>query len=567
VVFSAGRVDIWNKVTRAFCMFLTGCPWTEAQVASELIQVSQELDTMFVSHPDFETQLIKRTGAATFTIGPLTAAWFVRTNGAQALPFHKYALPATRMIVDAASGPSYFINAYTDAPHFVAGHVGCRFRYRGLVFWISNVVDSQHAQGYNFDPIASPDWDPEWDEQAFSPVRGWIRSTCFHEGRLGIGGGRDVPNAVWLSSTTSPYDFDLGSGLDSDAIKYLIHADRVVEIACMISYFNLQIYAAHGEFIVPWGSQNALTPANFSVKQQSGYGILSNWAKRFDQAAIFISRVGNSIREFSPNQATFIESYAADSVSFMTDLITDPVDLDVQMEGIGTQQALAYVTNADGTMAVLSRVKKEAIGGWGQWTTQGSFLRCGVIDREAWIVTSRNVAGSQRTFLEILDPSRMLDYSALWSGAASTTIGPFPLHVGATVHVVSGWLYFGEFTVPSSGLIVLPQAVTVAEVGFNFVPYVTPLCQEVQLADGTSFGKPKRVVRTVADFLNTISATVGGRLLNTSEPDSDPGQAPPLKTGQLECWHLGWHRQPVVQITNPLPLPFTLRALMQEMEV
>ena len=43
---------------------------------------------------------------------------------------------------------------------------------------------------------------------------------------------------------------------------------------------------------------NALTPATFSLKQQSAYGIASAPAIRFDQTTIFISRAAGSVREF-----------------------------------------------------------------------------------------------------------------------------------------------------------------------------------------------------------------------------------------------------------------------------
>jgi hypothetical protein len=238
------------------------------------------------------------------------------------------------------------------------------------------------------------------------------------------------------------------------------------------------------------------------------------------------------------------------------------------MEGIGSQQAICYVTNSDGTLAVLTKVKKESIGGWLLWTTAGTFQRIGIVDRQGWTLTRRNIAGTWRNFIEVFDDDWRLDaaISAVF-GSPTSHVGPFPLYVGQSVTAITGDLYIGEFVVDSTGYIDLPLEVSQVEIGLNFVPRVVPLQMEVPLADGISYGKPKRYVRTIADILDTASIRVAGRTLNTSQPDTDPGAPTPTRTGQFEVWHLGWHVQPDIEITSPLPLPFTMRGLMIEVEV
>jgi len=560
---SPGELHIWNKVSRTFVQTISGCPWQLNHLALNEVQCTQNLDTMFIAHHDFETQVIKRTSATTFTRNPIVYA--TGADNAPLMPFHKFVRPQVNMSLSATTGS---VTVTVSDPVFVAEHVGTFFRYKNTVMLCTAITSSTEATMTVYGTATGTAMDPQWDEQAFSAVRGWCGCTTFHEQRFVMASGHEVPNAIWLSTTIGPLNFDLGTGEPADAIKAIIYADRVVEIKALASQNNLQIFASHGEFIVPWGGQNALTPANFSIKQQSGYGIRGVKAVIFDTATIFITRVANAIREFSMSQVGYIESYAADSVTYMAkDLIRDPVSIDSQMEGIGSQEALAYVTNSDGTLAILTRVKKENIGGWSLWTTQGEWKRLGVVDREAWGLVERYVAGSSRFFVEIIDSDHNLDFSLYWTGLPSKTIGPFPLHIGATVHVVDGDLYYGEFTVSPSGYITLPIEVTSVEIGFNYIPRVVPLRQEVQLKDGISFGMPKRYVRTVAQLEDTISITVGGRTLNTSTPNSDPSTAPPRKTGQFQVYHLGWSYQPEVVIESRLPLPFTLRALSLEVEI
>ena len=73
-------------------------------------------------------------------------------------------------------------------------------------------------------------------------------------------------------------------------------------------------------------------------------------------------------------------------------LLTGPRDLDVQMEGTDEEQeSRAYIANDDGTVAVLTKVKKENISGWSYWTTTGSFVRLGVIEAELWAIDRKSV--------------------------------------------------------------------------------------------------------------------------------------------------------------------------------
>ena len=559
-IFYNLAVDIYNKHTRAFIATIAG-PWTTAQVLANELNCTQALDKIHISHPDFETRIITRTAAAAFSIA--TIVYTPNANGGVNSPFHKY---AASTITITPSGTTGAITLTASAAAFVAGHVGTWFRIGNSPLSItgygSSTVLNATVGAIPVAAVATYDW----TEQMFSSVRGWARSTGLHEGRFWFGGSRDAPNTLSGSTTSDPYSHFIGTALATDAIKETIRADRVAEIKAIVSFRTLQIFTADGEFYAPSPQNSALSPTNISFKQQSGYGCSNARPRRFDQTTIFISRVANSVREFVYDDVQ--QSYAADSLTFAAaHLINDPVDLDVMVEGQATQEALAFLTNGDGTLAVLSKVRKENIGGWGQWTTQGSYKRLGVVDREAWVLVERTVNSVVGYYLEVFDEDTLLDFATRASGASSATWGPYTDYANQAVHVRSANLYFGQITVSDTGYVVLPIAVTEIEIGYNFVPTIVPLNQEVQMPDGTSFAEPRRYVSVTASLVDTLSYKRNDTELPNGPINEDPGAQPVAYNGRFRSFLLGWGTERDVTVTAPYPLPTQINALSIEVEL
>jgi hypothetical protein len=564
-LFYEATVIAYNKVTRTAVWSTGGQPWTDAMVANRELVVVQSFDTMFVFHPDFETRQITRTGSASFTI--TTIQWGFLDTGAgpiPRMPMQKYLSGNTYCQASVTTGAG---TLQTNIAIFTPSHVGTWFRMFTIPIFLTSYVSSTQINGtiYGTLPVAANVPTLDWQEQAFSGVHGWARCATLHEQRLFIGGGRDAPNTIWGSTTYDPLNFELGTGQPTDAIKFVAAQDRVAEIKRMVSFRHLQLFTADGEFYAPSPSSGALTPANFSVKQQSSYGIANSDARRFDQTTIFISRAANAVREFVYDD--FQQSYTSDALSFMAkDYIRSPIDLDVSIETATAQEALCIITNGDGTLAVLAKVRRENVGGWMLWNTGGLFKSCGVIDREIWTVTEHGAPGSR--WLSVFDPNYVMDFSQkLTAGSPTTTWGPFPNHIGMTVDACSGDLYLGQFVPDGSGMITTDTPISNIEVGHSFIPLVQPLVQEVQMPDGVTWGQPKRNVSVTISLVGTLSAQVNNDHIPTSNAIEDPALAPDRYTGQFKCWLLGVSAVAAPVITAPLPLAFNLTTIMTEVEV
>jgi hypothetical protein len=563
-LFSAGRLDIFDRVTRTGVQAHTGQPWTAGMIANREIVVVQSFDTMFVFHKDFETRQIVRTSATTFSIGTIQWGFLDTGTGVMPrMPMQKF-FTGNSQVTPSAVGPGS-ITLTSNVAAFTPAHVGTWM----LVYQVQCYVTAYLNAGQvtvNCNGVL-PNTNPtvDWQEQAFSAARGYARCATLHEQRLFIGGGRDTPNTVWGSTTYDPLNFWLGTGQPTDGIKFIAAQDRVAEIKRMVSFRHLQLYTADGEFYAPSPQNGALTPANFSLRQQSAYGIANADAKRFDQTSIFISRTANAIREFVYDDVQ--QSYSSDALTFMAkDYIREPIELDVAIETETAQEALAVVTNGDGSLAVLSKVRRENVGGWMLWTTNGLYKSIGVVEREIWAVVQHH--GAPERYLQVFDRNYRMDYaSKLAAGSPTTSWGPFPNHISHTVDACSGDLYLGQYTVDSAGMITVDTAISEIEIGHSFTPLIQPLVQEVQLPDGVSWGLPKRNVSVTLALVETLSARVNGNELPTSNASEDPGVAPDRYTGKFKAWLLGVSADEAPVITAPLPLPFNLTTIQTEVEV
>jgi hypothetical protein len=500
------------------------------------------------------------------------STWFDGTQTTQQPPFHNYT-PGVAMWTDgpANSPVTGTLNILTSDPLFQAGHLNTWLNLKGSHIYITAVINPGFAQGI-LTSAGIADYQThtfDWQEEAFSPVRGWPSCGVRHEQRLWLAGGRDLPSTIFASTTFDPYNFSLGNGFPTDAIKYTADADRVSAIRRLVSYNHLQIFTGDGEFYAPKPDSGALTPGNMSVHQASSYGIGNAPAIRFDQSTIFISRAAGAIREFIYNGID--ANYSSDALTFMaSDLLKDiPIDITAAMETDFAQEALGLVQmGSAGYIAVLSKVRKENVGAWMKWSTSGIIRGIGVVQREIWAIVDRWYDGvGYRRGLEVFDPNFRLDFAIRKTSATATAYWQFPHHGNWLLSCRSGDLYFGQIRTDTSGNLTLPVAVTDLEVGLNFQVIVQPLVQEVPLPDGLSWAEPKRIVSTTVSVKDTLSLRIDNTTMPVRNAAEDPSAAPDRFTGKFRSWRLGWGNEQAPYVLSDDPLPFYLRAISTEVEV
>lgn len=522
-------------------------PWTAAQIP-QLVWV-QSADVLFVAHPEVRTRRITRTSHTAWTIAELA---FGENNGRIFQPHHKFAADSVTLAPSAATGTAT-LTASADV--FEAGHVGTRIRLQNKEVEITAVASAISATALVKETLAGTAATTDWEEQAFSPVRGWPVSLCFHQDRLAIGGSRDLPNRLWLSRSGDLFNFDLGTGLDDEAIEFAILSDQVNAVRAVFSGRHLQILTSGAEWMV---SGDPLTPANVQLNRQTRVGspvVRAVPPRDVDGATVFVSRTGTEIREFL--FADVEQAYqATDLATLAPHLMTGPVDQDFDPAG-----RLLHVVMADGGIATLTAFRAEKVAAWTRQETDGAFLAVAVAGDATYVLVTR---GSQ-TFVERFDPALGVDAGLSGTADPAKTVWTGLDHLeGRTVKIVADGVVAPDQAV-TAGKITLAVPASSVQAGLPFVHAIEPL-------PPPGGGKPVRPVAVTLRLKDTAALRLDvGRGLS-DVPFRRFGEGlldgpAPVFTGDRTVRAAGWRRggtEPLWRIEQATPLPFTLLSVATE---
>jgi hypothetical protein len=533
-------------------------PWSAAQLKQ--VNWTQSADTLLVVHPDVPPQRITRTSHASWTIAQWT---FFEEKGVIQQPYHKFAPDAATLTPSARTG-TVTLTASSDV--FAAGHVGQRIRVAKKEATITAVAGPRTATATLAAGSTLPDTaaSTDWEEQAFSTLRGWPISVTFHQDRLVVGGSRDLPNRLWLSKSGDLFNFDLGTALDDEAIEFALLSDQVNAIRHVFSGRHLQVFTSGAEWMV---TGDPLTPENVQINRQTRIGSPSDRSVRprdVDGATLFVGRGGRDLREFL--FADSEQAYQATDLALLAPhLVRDPVELDYDPD-----DRLVHIVNADGSMATVTIYRAEQVTAWTRQTTSGAFRSLAVVANATYLAVER--AG--RWSIECFDPTCSTDAAVKSAPAPAATAWHGLGHLdGVAVQILADGVPIGD-AVPSGGQIPARGARANVEIGIGFVGEIEPL---PPAAPGTaSMPRSVRLIEATFKLLESRQLRVDTGSGFVDVPFRGLGdafaldRAPPPFSGDKRIRALGWKRasiDPLWRIELPAPLPFTLLSATQEMKV
>ncbi len=538
---------------------LVATPWTDAQL--DQVAWTQSADTLLVVHPDVEPRTITRSSHTAWTVEP----WrFFEEKGIRYQPYHKFAAdPVT--LTPSATGGTVTLAASADV--FVAAHAGLRLRVQQKELTVVSVAGPRSAVATLAAGQTLPDANPtaDWEEAALSPVRGWPGSVTFHQDRLVIGGSRDLPNRLWLSKSGDLFNFDLGTGLDDEAIEFALLSDQVNAIRHVFSGRHLQVLTSGAEWMV---SGDPLTPENVQLDRQTRIGSPTARSVRprdVDGATLFVGRGGHDLREFL--FADGEQAYQATDLALLAPhLVNQPVAIDYDPD-----DRLLHVVNGDGTLATLTVYRAEQVTAWALQTTQGAFRSVAVAAERTYVAVERDGHWSIERFDGAFATDAAVRLSPVPGGAPWTGLSHLD---GRACAFVGDGVPLGTF-VPQDGAVAAVAPVADVEAGLAFLAEIEPLPPSAGAAGAAS---PRSVRLIEASF----------RLLESRQMRVDTGGGPvdvPFRsfasatrfdgtvaafTGEKRVRALGWRRAGVDalwRIELPAPLPFRLLSVTQEMKV
>lgn len=372
-------------------------PWDAGDLSK--IQYAQRFGTIIFVHPDYQPYTLKKSddefilSAFNFAVNESDMTVYI--------PFMKFDdTENLKITVLSNSAGSNYATFKTDEDFWTPDDVEGIFLLLEKQWKITEYVNAKEVKAFVNGTYTVPSAPvSDWREAAFSKKRGWPCSITFHQDRLVFGGSRSWPSGVWLSQVGRHNNFNVGTGLDDEAIFITLLSQQRQQICTVVSSDNLQILTSTGEWAI---SSKPLTPSVVDVKQHTSVGSVASRylpPQKIEGSTVFISSSKKDIRELSLDQLG--ENYnATDLCALSKHLMQDPVDLSYNEE----MRQLFVVMNS-GDMAVLNKNSALGISAWGTYKTQGTFKSVATVQGETFVVVIRN----ENAFLEKFSESALQD--------------------------------------------------------------------------------------------------------------------------------------------------------------
>ncbi len=534
-------------------------PWEEEDIP--FLNWTQSADTLLVVHPEYPPVMITRQEGESWDI----TEWVYETSeeGSILQPYAHFGKTTITLKPSQTTGN---ISLSASEGVFQENHVGIRFQLNDGEVEVTKVISDQIAEATVKKNLTNTNATTDWKEAAFSKVRGYPCSVTFFQGRLVIGGSRDLPNRLWLSKTSRIMNFDLGEGKDDEAIEFSILSDQVNAIRSVVPGRHLQVFTSGAEWMV---SGDPLTPTNIQLKRQTLVGsplYASVPPIDVSGATLFVAASGREVREFLFQDIE--QAYQAKNDSLLSShLIHYPIDM-----AYDANRRIVYVVMNDGSMATLTNYRTENVLAWSHQETQGLFLAVGVVGDNVYVLTQRG----EDICLETFDDEVSTDCALLGEDTESAHelwTGMSPL-LGRTVKIVADGIVIPDMTIEND-YITVPFACKKIEVGLGFTHEIVPL-PPVSADIGAGPLKAVRLIQARFRVVKTssIEVDVGNGLQEVMIPKFsgdfllDKDQEPQTKD---VCLHaLGWIRNgitPLWQIKSDKPKPCKVVSVTTEMKV
>lgn len=476
--------------------------------------------------------------------------------------------------------PTATITITTTAGYYVGQVVqGATTEIRGVV---STITDGTHLlvqmlDGYSlFDATekltgptaqetmsavasyATPASTVDWDEQVVSAARGYPGACGLHRNRLMLGRFPSVENLFCASVIGDPTDYDVGTGLDTDAIIETLGRDRTVKIRHFGSTEQLLIFTEVGPFYVPEQVATPLSPTNVELLQIGPESAGLPAPLLVSEGFMFSERGSGRLMAVIPTGNVRRSWDISDLSELGFHLMGDPVEIETVPATSLTDRLICQL-RTDGALAVMYYRRGAENTAWVLWTTDGEYRSIVSANGLLYYVVKRTVDGVDAYFLEVFDGDVYGDGLVT---LASTAAGAsqYPTTTDLAVWQDSAWLCATD--TDAAGLLVTPPTVTGAvDVGFDF----TDTVELVPPIDGEFGLRPKlRICRAWLDVLETGQVKVNGYGGSGYAAADGVGGAVALFTGQMLFRLLGRSRTQTLTISQDHGEPLEVRSITME---
>lgn len=406
-------------------------------------------------------------------------------------------------------------------------------------------------------------------------VAGNYPTLCwFFEQRFFLAATPNEPNEVWGSKSTDYFNFDVGTGLDNEAIN--IKIKDAIKLLWVTTSIVIILGAHNAEFKLAANNLNeALTPTNIRPVKCTSYGSAFLSAIDVDGNVIFIQRGLRKLRrleyEFTKDR------YKAVDISILGEHITESGLVDVAY--INEPESLIWGVREDGKLICLTYEPEYQIYGWSKHIVGGVDVKVKNIaisdaieanEDELWAIISRTINSETVQYIEFLTQGltpedAQVDAFFVDSGITKTgedivTVDGLTHLIGETVSVFADGLIQTPKVVNGDGEITITAADKV-QVGLPYASILETLPMEGGNPVGSAMGKIKRISKIVLRLYKSLKFTISNLLGDTGETVILDTSLYTDDSNELD-FPGGYETGGQIKIVIDDPVPFTLLALM-----
>lgn len=413
----------------------------------------------------------------------------------------------------------------------------------------------------------------EGGEDIISDARGWPRCGLFAQQRLWMAGLFSRPQTVIASRLAEYFDFRAGGNRATDGIEFTIDTDDANGIRRMFYERHLILHTAANEHYCATDTFAADEP--IPIVPISENGMQFNIPPlSIDRGVLYVQRGGNIVRElqFSDQARSFI---TVDISVRAPSLIKQPRRAMARRAGTNFKDNLYALCDEDGTVSTFISLREQEIAAWALDTTDGKFIAQGADTLgRVYSVVEREINGVMRRFVELADPTRVLDCSVKQDLTNATEITGLDHLEGKEIYATNGSDWDGPLTV-SNGTVTPSRPLTgMYELGLLFKAEIETLDVRIETPRGPMMNARRKIATVEVSVIDSTvpEATVSGRtypfpVRRSGAELASNGPLDKLITGSLRLeGFVGWDREATVTIARRLPGPFAMRALKLEVD-
>jgi len=379
------------------------------------------------------------------------------------MPFAKFPdMEGVVLTIDSTTNTNRVI--ITSRAFFKPEYVGVRLQLFGGQVEILSVVNETTAACRVVKDLDGGGSTTEWREEAFSFPRGYPRTLAFYQNRMVLGGARELPGRMWFSKTAKYFDFDLGEGLDDEAIEFDMLSEKSHKIVAIFEGKHLQVFTDDAEWVV---AGNPITPTSIEMRIQTRIGSKTDVyiePQLVEGSTIFIAKNGNEAREFywGEIEGGYVSN---DLASLSPHMLDDPIQ-----QSYNKKTRTLHILNRNGKISADSINKNMGVNAWHTIETAGEIKSICNIDEALFALVKRG-----ETFrLERLDKRAVCDACLVRNYESAQTEISGLEHLDG-MEVIANADGEAVEAVVENGMIILETPAKNVSVGLAFVSRMCPL--------------------------------------------------------------------------------------------